>query len=121
MSNRQDIETTVNQYVQGYLEARPEALAAAFHPGALLLSTDANAVETTLFQGFLASVEARALKNERRQADAQLQILDETPDSAAVRVTLTFPTFRFVDHLSLLRLPAGWKIVSKTYVREERS
>lgn len=64
---------------------------------------------------FVAAVLAGGAAEEGSQATWEIEALDVTGDSAAVKVLDDYLDMRFTDYLSLLRTDAGWVIVNKLY------
>ncbi|MES2297603.1 MAG: nuclear transport factor 2 family protein [Pseudomonadota bacterium] len=57
-----------------------------------------------------------------KQEEGALAIvaIDITGNAAAVKVREDYPNAIYTDYLTLLKLPAGWRIVNKVYFGERR-
>ena len=96
------IQSTVRDYVQAYLQADAELLAKAFHGETRLHSvSESGTLERTEMQDWLVNIRARKEKGDVRQGDFQLALLDQTGDSAVAKVVITLSRRR-----SWVRVPS---------------
>ena len=118
-NNKSEIETTIQNYFRGYLEADAERLAKAFHPSAKLFSVSEGKLETTEIADWLKNLRDRKAKGDIRKAGTRIDSIEITGDAAVAKTILSFPKFRFVDYLSLLQIGRDWVIMNKTYTMKE--
>jgi methenyltetrahydromethanopterin cyclohydrolase len=45
----------------------------------------------------------------------RFEVIDMTGDAAVARVVLDYPTVKFVDYMSLLKVDGEWKIIHKSF------
>ncbi len=48
------------------------------------------------------------------------EILDIAGNAAIAKVTLDYPTVKFTDYMTLLKIDGEWKIINKTFYREKK-
>ncbi len=53
--------------------------------------------------------------DDESQRNRSVEVLDLTVDAAVAKVVLDYPTIKFVDYMSLLRIDGEWKIVNKSF------
>lgn len=108
------IETTLNHYLIGGTENDAERVVSAFHPSAMM-----KFVQEGAFTEVNAAERFGGIKPGPRQ-DRQTQIVsvDITNEVAVAKVRIDYPTFSFVDYMTLLKLDGEWKIVNKAFTRE---
>lgn len=109
------IELTLNDYLQGRPALDMERLRRAFHPDAYIRAiADGKLVQWTLPQ-YLDLV-AKATVQE-----CQPELLSYTwdGDTGSAHVQLTFSTFRFIDRFNLVKLDGKWQIMDKVSYRQE--
>jgi Putative lumazine-binding len=53
--------------------------------------------------------------DDEAQRTRRFDVLEATADAAVAKVVLDYPSVRFVDYMSLLRINGEWKIVSKAF------
>jgi hypothetical protein len=108
------VERTVGYYLDGGTQGDVDLLARAFHPDATMRwvadgeMRDVNAV--AFFRGGM---------RDARPSDRVTRVVDVTVtgDAATATLEIEYPTFTFVDHMTLLKLDGGWLIVSKAFTR----
>jgi len=103
---------TVMDYLEGTTDPSAERLTSAFYSSTNLHSVDSEGrLEIVPRDRFIAFAGAGNLPPHTNE----LLSLEITEDMAWAKVRFDLPDREFVDILTLLRLSAGWKIVSKTY------
>jgi hypothetical protein len=114
--DRLAIRATVAAYLAGYLGTDAARIAAAFHPQATLIATDAGRVEIDPVAAWIGRVEGRQARGERAPpATSETEVLDVAGDAAVARVRVQFAAQTVTDYLSLLKSADGWRIVNKIY------
>jgi len=53
--------------------------------------------------------------NDESQRKRSFEIVDLTVDAAVGKVVLDYPTIKFVDYMTLLKIDGEWKIVNKSF------
>lgn len=112
------VERTVGYYLDGGTQGDFDLLARAFHPDATMRwvadgeMRDVNAVEFF-----------REGMRDARPSDRATRVVDitVTGDAATAELEIEYPTFTFVDHMTLLKLDGEWLIVSKAFTRRPRA
>ena len=113
------IEQVIQDYFQGYQLAETSLIKKAFHSETRLLSIDNKQLDKTEMKDWLESLEKRKLNGDIRKGELKVLSIDQTQDSALVKLSIKFPKFKFTDYLSLLRIEGKWLIVGKIYSVEE--
>jgi hypothetical protein len=109
------IQLTLNDYLQGRPVLDIERLRGAFHPDAFIRAIiDGKLVQWTLPQ-YLDLVAKATIQ------ECQPELLSYTwdGDTGSAQVQLTFATFRFIDRFNLVKLEGKWLIVDKVSYRQE--
>lgn len=111
------IRTTLTNYLDGATNNDYDQLASAFHPDARMQG---------ITEDGLMNVNAREFFREIMQPGppvnrvTRISGIDITGNLASARLEMDYPTFRFVDMMTLLKVDGDWLIVSKAYYREPR-
>ncbi|HEX8636521.1 MAG TPA: nuclear transport factor 2 family protein [Pyrinomonadaceae bacterium] len=50
-----------------------------------------------------------------------MESVDITGNAASAKIILDYPTVRFTDYMSLLKIDGEWKIVNKTFYAEPKA
>ncbi len=115
---RAGIERAVRCYFAGVDARDVETMKEAFHPDARMLSVkDGALVEVTMPEWW----ERIRGSGPGPQAVARsIVAVDIAGTAASVRAESEYPTFRFIDYLSLLKVHGEWRIVGKIFHRQEK-
>jgi len=109
------IEQTIQNYFKGYQIAEAELIKKSFHEDVKLLSTTEGRLEITTLRDWLENLENRKLAGDIRIGELKIESIDQTVDTASVKLKIIFPHAEFTDYLSLLKLEGNWVIVGKIY------
>ena len=111
------IAKAVNFYMEGGSNGDYETLKKAFHPDAKMTYlkngeyTSVNALE--FFSGMKAG--------QKSNRETRIASIDVSGHAASAKLELVYPTFKFIDYMQLLKIDGEWKIISKTFFRENTS
>lgn len=116
------VRVPLDNYIKAHATGDPEYARKAFHTeGNMIWIRDGKyAIEPfdvfikRAFTGKPAADEAQR-KNGRR-----IEAIDITGDAAVARIVLDYPTVKFVDYMTLLKINGEWKIVNKSYHAERK-
>lgn len=114
------IAQVIQDYYQGYQKAETKLIKNSFHSETRLLSVDNGQLDITEMNDWLKSLEDRKVRGDIRQGKLKVLSIDQTDDTAVVKLTIEFPKFKFTDSLSLLRIQGKWLIVGKIYSVQEK-
>ncbi len=59
--------------------------------------------------------------DDESQRKRSIELLSLTGDAAVGKVVLDYPTIKFVDYMSLLKINGEWKIVNKSFNAETKT
>jgi len=108
------VEQTVSYYLDGGTNRDFETLKKAFHETATMKYisgdgyTEVNAIE------FFRKGTKPGPKVNRQ---TRVVHIDVSGHAATAKLEIDYPTFTFVDYMTLLKLDGEWKIVSKVFYR----
>ena len=112
------IRETVDGYFIGTTDGKIDELKASFHPDCKIYSIDESGKLTYLTQEQFYQV---VLDNyEKFKRKNQILSIDVAGNTAAVKTRADYPSFAFVDFLTLLKIEGHWKIVSKSTFRIDK-
>ncbi|MEO1434041.1 MAG: nuclear transport factor 2 family protein [Bacteroidota bacterium] len=110
------IATTLNYYLKGGTNGDFETLKKAFHKDARMRYVkdgefqDVNVLE---FFGSRMKPGGKLANRETRIAN-----IDLAGHAATARLEIVYPTFKFIDYMTLLKIDGNWLIVNKSFYRE---
>ena len=110
----------VEHYLAGHATGSPAEFTAAFHPKAMLYwNRDGKLAERTSAE-YIAGASGKPADDEA-QRKRQIVSLDVTGNVGMAKVVLDYPTVKFTDYLSLLRVDGEWRIVNKIFEADAAS
>lgn len=118
-NEQQAIRSTIETYVDGYLNAKKELVAKAFYSETRLYSLDEGKIDKTEMADWLKNLDDRSARQDIRRAELDIGFIDITGETAVAKITLRFESRTFVDYLSFLKWNDAWVIVGKIYSVEE--
>ncbi|MDF2187695.1 nuclear transport factor 2 family protein [Paraflavitalea sp. CAU 1676] len=116
-AEKQRIELTLNDYLEGRPVLDIERLRAAFHPDAYIRTV----IEGKLVQWALPQYLDLVAQATVQKCEPELLSYTWDGDTGSAHVQLTFATFRFIDRFNLIKLDGKWLIVDKVSYRQEIS
>jgi hypothetical protein len=115
--DRKAVEQAVGYYFTGGDNQDVESMKKAFHMDAkMLFMRDGALVQVTMPEWFDRI--QKAAPGGPKALSRKIVSVDIAGDAASVKAESEFPTFRFVDYLSLLKVNGEWKIVGKIFYRD---
>ena len=117
MSDKEQIQDTIQTYFDSMYESSPDKAHAAFHPNAKItgyLEDGLHEMSVSDFAGFVASQQPSA-KEKRESARLDILSLEIAGSTAVARVRVDYLGLTFVDTLSLLKSDGKWSIYNKLF------
>ncbi len=113
--DREAVTEVMQHFLEAYETGNPETMAKAFHADGLMIgyAPAQAALDKVSGADFIKRFDGVAEVDPLRKRS--VQILDVTESSAAVKVTLDYPTWKGVDYLALSKIDGKWIIVSKSW------
>jgi Putative lumazine-binding len=116
------VERVIWTYLDGLYEGDTGKLAKAFHEVSHLYSLEEGGVSDLPRAAWFKLVEGRPSAKSRglQRTDRIVSIDFAGPKTAFVKLECSIHPRYFTDYLTLLKLPQGWRVVSKTFRTERR-
>jgi Putative lumazine-binding len=117
------VEKVVWTYLDGLHEGDTQKLAEAFHEVSHLYSLEEGGVSDLPRAEWFSMVASRPSAKSKGlpRTDRIVSIDFSGPETAFVKVECSLHPRYFTDYLTLLKLPEGWRVVSKTFRTERRA
>ncbi|HEX6007974.1 MAG TPA: nuclear transport factor 2 family protein [Burkholderiales bacterium] len=119
-SEEQAVRVPLEHYLQGHATGDGAHFRAAFHPEARLFFIRDGRLSTRTSEEYIAGARGTPPADEA-QRKRWIESVDIAGNAAVAKIILDYPTTRFVDYMSLLKIEGAWKIVNKTFYAEPRS
>ena len=113
------IRATLEHYLQGHATGDGAHFRVAFHPIANLYWVAGDSLAQRTGAAYIAGAPGRPAPDEARRK-RRIVSVDYAGTAAMARIELDYPSVRFVDYMSLLKIGGEWKIVNKIFVRETK-
>lgn len=108
------VRAALDAYLAGHATGDGAHFREAFHPAAVLFWNRNGAFSTRTSAEYIAGASGQPAADEARR-HRRIVMIDVTGDAAIAKIELDYPTARFVDYMSLLKVDGTWRIVNKTF------
>ncbi len=110
------ITTTLNDYIEGTANGKPDKLKKAFHPDFNLYTITSDSLWIRSGREYISNVK----KGEKNNRIGRIISIDYEKDTAIAKAEIIIPNWRiFTDYFLLLKYEGTWKIVHKSYTWKE--
>lgn len=110
------VRAALDLYLQGHATGDGAYMTQAFHPDAKLFWIADGEVRQRTATEFAAGFRGEPAPDEAKRA-RRIVSVEVTGDAAIGVIELDYPTVKFIDYMSLLRVGDRWQIVNKTFQR----
>lgn len=114
------VRQALNYYIQGHVTGDGENFRKAFHTEAKLFWIREGQFTQRTSAEFIAGASSKPAADEAERKRS-IESIDITGNAAIAKIVLDYPTVRFTDYMSLLKIGDEWKIVNKTFVAEPKA
>jgi hypothetical protein len=114
------VRATIENYFRGHATGDGAYFKQAFHPEAKLFFIRDGKLTTRTSAEYIAGASGKAPADEPERK-RRIESIDITGNAAVVKITLDYPTVRFTDYMSMLKIDGEWKIVNKTFYAEQKA
>ena len=114
------VRQTIEYYFKGHATGDGEYHKKAFHPEAKLFWIREGQLATRTSAEYIAGATGKPAADEA-QRKRWIETVDVTGNAATDKLVLDYPTGRFTDYMSLLKIDGQWMIINKTFVVEPKA
>ncbi len=121
-SDKEAARVPLENYIKAHATGDSEYARKAFHTeGNMTFIRDGKFISET-FDSFIkrAFIGKPAADEEKRQSGRKIEAIDVNGNAAVARIVLDYPTVKFVDYMTLLKINGEWKIVNKSFYAERK-
>lgn len=112
------VATTVSYYLDGGTNNDFETLKKAFHEKAMMKFVSKDGYKEVNAIDFFKRVIKPGPKQNRK---TRIKSISVSGNIAIATLEIEYPTFFFIDHMSLLKIDGTWKVVTKTYYKKSKN
>lgn len=113
LSEEDAVRIPLNNYLMGHKTRKAEYMRKAFHTEGKLIFIRDGKFTTWDFQDYISRMNSGKIAPDEDQRKRTIESIDIAGNAAIAKLVLDYPTTRFVDYASLLKINGEWKIVSK--------
>ncbi len=113
------VKIPLENYLKGHETGKAEYMEKAFHTEGKLMFIRDGKFTTRDFKEYIGGMRGEAAKDEA-QRKRKIESIDIAGNAAVARIVLDYPTVKFTDYMSLLKIDGEWKIVNKTFYAESK-
>jgi len=120
-SNAEDAAARVplENYLKGHATGEAEYFKKAFHPEAKLFWYRDGKLMTRTSAEYIAGAGGKPAPDEANRK-RWIESVKITGNAGIAVIVLDYPTVKFVDYMSLLKIDGEWKIINKTFYSEPK-
>jgi hypothetical protein len=111
------VRGALEHYLEGHATGEAAHMAAAFHRDAMLFWVQDGELRQRSSADYIAGFTGHPAADEARRR-RWIERVDIAGTAASGKIVLDYPSGRFVDYMSLLKVDGEWKIVNKIFHRE---
>ena len=119
-SEQEAARVPLENYLKGHATGDGEYMKKAFHTEGNLIFIRDGKYATRSFAEYIAGFNGRPAADEANRKRS-IEMLEVSGNAAVGKIVLDYPTTRFVDYMSLLKIDGDWKIVTKIFYAEPKA
>ncbi len=121
MDDKDAARVPLENYIKAHATGDPEFARKAFHTDGNLIWMREGKYTTRSFADFISGFNGKpAADEEKRKDHRKIESIDISGNAASAKIILDYPTVRFVDYMTMLKINGEWKIVSKVFYAEPK-
>lgn len=110
----------LNKYLQAQRTGSAEFIRQAFYTDARIMSFRDGKLTNLSVEEFAKFFDGKQAKDEAKRKRT-IESVEISGTAAIAKIVLDYPTIKFVDYMTLLKIDGEWKIVNKAFFAEPRN
>ena len=119
-SEKAAVRVPLENYIKGHETGDAEFMKKAFHTEGNLIWIRDGKYTTRSFAEYIAGMSGKPAADEAKRKRS-IDAIDVVGNAAVARITLDYPTTKFIDYMTLLKINGEWKIVNKSFYAEPKT
>ena len=111
----------LENYLKGHATGNPEFMRKAFHTEGKLIFIRDGKYTTRTFEEYIAGMKDGKPAADEDKRKRWIESVEVSGNAAVGKVILDYPTVKFVDYMTLLKIDGEWKIVNKSFYAEPKA
>ena len=113
------VRVPLENYIKGHETGNSEFMRKAFHTEGKLVFMRDGKFATRTFEEYIGGMSGKPAADETKRK-RRIESVDIAGNAASAKIILDYPTTKFTDYMSLLKIDGEWKIVNKTFYAESK-
>lgn len=109
----------LENYLKAHETGDPEFMRKAFHTTGSLIFVRDGKYTTRSFAEYIGSMSGKPAPDEAARK-RRIETVEVSGNAATGKIILDYPTVKFVDYMTLLKIDGEWKIVNKSFYAEPK-
>jgi hypothetical protein len=116
------VRVPLENYIKAHATGDPEFARKAFHTEGNMIWIRDGKYSSETFDSFIkrAFTGKPAADEEKRKDGRRIEAVDISGNAAVARIVLDYPSVKFIDYMTLLKINGEWKIVNKSFYAEQK-
>ena len=119
-SDKDAVMVPLENYLKGHATGDGEYFKKAFHTEGSMMWMRDGKYTTRSFAEYIAGATGKPPADEA-QRKRRIGTVDVVGNAAVATIILDYPTVKFTDYMTLLKINGEWKIVTKTFFAEPKA
>src|SRR3712207_6486109 len=115
------VRAAVGHYLRAHATGLGEHHRKVFHPEAKLFAVREGKFWQLTSEEYISRSSAGKPADDEAQRRRSIESVDITGNAAVAKVVLDYPTVKFTDYMSMLKIDGEWRIVNKTFYAEPKT
>ena len=117
------VRVPLENYIKAHATGDPEFARKAFHTEGNMIWIREGNYSSETFDAFIkrAFTGKPAADEDKRKNGRKIEAIDVTGNAAVARIVLDYPSVKFVDYMTLLKINGEWKIINKSFFAEPKA
>lgn len=110
----------LNDYLQAQASGNGDLIRKAFFKDARIMTFRDGKLTNLSVEEFATRFNGKAADDEAKRKRS-IESLEISGNAAIAKIVLDYPTVKFIDYMSLLKIEGEWKIVNKSFHAEPKT
>ena len=119
-TDKEAVRIPLENYLKGHATGEAEYFKKAFHTEGNLIWMRDGKVMTRSFAEYIGGATGKPPADEAKRK-RWIESVDVSGNAAMAKIILDYPTVKFVDYMSLLKINGEWKIINKSFYTEPKA
>lgn len=114
------VKIPLENYLKGHEMGNAEFMKKAFHTEGKMMFVRDGKYTTRTFEEYIAGMKDGKPAADEADRKCWIESIEVSGNAAIGKIILDYPTAKFVDYMTLLKIDGEWKIVNKSFYVESK-